>query len=216
MPKDEDVKAAMHHSEAEHNIQLPKKDKSKKVWIIISIILALAIVGAGIYGFLKMRDYNKQIDDLKAQVTTLQDGKKALEDAASAAAKIVVKAATTNYLEVKELGYKLPLSDDIKDLQYFVDGTTTSFSTGSLQSKAYAADKSDPGMYCSIGFSPLGKVSRFATATEAGQLKQKALTEFVLGYSSPQADCSSNQTVITLQNAQRASFLKAFEKAEKI
>ena len=60
MPKDEDVKAAMHHSEAEHNIKLPKKDKSKKVWIIISIILALALVGAGVYGYLKMRDYNKK------------------------------------------------------------------------------------------------------------------------------------------------------------
>ncbi|MSR89632.1 hypothetical protein EXS53_01755 [Patescibacteria group bacterium] len=220
MPKDEDVKAAMHHSEAEHSIKLPKKDKSKKVWIIISIVLALALVGVGVYGFLKMRDYNKQINDLKAQVTTLQDGKKALEDAASAAAaaaaKAAVKASATNYLEVKELGYKLPLSEDIKDLQYFVDGTTTSFSTGSLQSKAYAADQSEPGMYCSIGFSPLGKVSRFANATDAGPTQQKALSGFVLGYSSPQADCSSNQTVITLQNAQRASFLKAFEKAEKI
>lgn len=220
MPKDEDVKAAMHHSEAEHSIKLPKKDKSKKVWIIISIVLVLVLVGAGVYGYLKMRDYNKQINDLKAQVTTLQDGKKALEDAASAAAaaaaKAAVKASTTNYLEVKELGYKLPLSEDIKDLQYFVDGTTTSFSTGSLQSKAYAADQSEPGMYCSIGISPLGKVSRFATATEAGPTQQKALSGFVLGYSSPQANCSNNQATIDLQTTQKASFVKAFEKAEKI
>jgi len=216
MPKDEDVKAAMHHSEAEHNIQLPKKDKSKKVWIIISIILALAIVGAGIYSFLKMRDYNKQIDDLKAQVATLQDGKKALEDAASAAAKIVVKAATTNYLEVKELGYKLPLSDDIKDLQYFVNGTTTFFSTGSLQSKAWAVDKGDPGKYCSLGTLPLGAISKFADVTEAGPTQQKALSGFVLGYAPPQANCSTNQATIDLQTTQKASFVKAFEKAEKI
>ncbi|MEI6581657.1 MAG: hypothetical protein WCN86_02180 [bacterium] len=216
MPKDEDVKAAMHHSEAEHSIKLPKKDKSKKVWIIISIILALAIVGAGIYGFLKMRDYNKQIDDLKAQVTTLQDGKKALEDAASAAAKIVVKAATTNYLEVKELGYKLPLSDDIKDLQYFVNGTTTFFSTGSLQSKAWAVDKGDPGKYCSLGTLPLGAISKFADVTEAGPTQQKALSGFVLGYAPPQANCSTNQATIDLQTTQKASFVKAFEKAEKI
>ena len=216
MTKDEDVKAAMHHSEAEHSIKLPKKDKSKKVWIIISIILALAIVGAGIYGFLKMRDYNKQIDDLKAQVTTLQDGKKALEDAASAAAKIVVKAATTNYLEVKELGYKLPLSDDIKDLQYFVNGTTTFFSTGSLQSKAWAVDKGDPGKYCSLGTLPLGAISKFADVTEAGPTQQKALSGFVLGYAPPQANCSTNQATIDLQTTQKASFVKAFEKAEKI
>lgn len=216
MPKDEDVKAAMHHGENEHSIKLPKKDKSKKVWIIISIVLALAIVGAGIYGYLKMRDYNKQINDLKAQVTTLQDGKKALEDAASAAAKIVVKAATTNYLEVKELGYKLPLSDDIKDLQYFVNGTTTFFSTGSLQSKAWAVDKGDPGKYCSLGTLPLGAISKFADATEAGPTQQKALSGFVLGYAPPQANCSANQATIDLQTTQKASFVKAFEKAEKI
>ncbi len=216
MPKDEDVKAAMHHSEAEHNIKLPKKDKSKKVWIIISIILALALVGAGVYGYLKMRDYNKQINDLKAQVTTLQDGKKTLEDAASAAAKIVVKAATTNYLEVKELGYKLPLSEDIKDLQYFVNGTTTFFSTGSLQSKAWAVDKGDPGKYCSLGTLPLGAISKFADVTEAGPTQQKALSGFVLGYAPPQANCSTNQATIDLQSTQKASFVKAFEKAEKI
>ena len=216
MPKDEDVKAAMHHSEAEHSIKLPKKDKSKKVWIILSIVLVLALVGAGIYGFLKMRDYNKQIDDLKAQVTTLQDGKKALEDAASAAAKIVVKAATTNYLEVKELGYKLPLSADIKDLQYFVNGTTTFFSTGSLQSKAWAVDKGDPGKYCSLGTLPLGAISKFADVTEAGPTQQKALSGFVLGYAPPQANCSTNQATIDLQTTQKASFVKAFEKAEKI
>ena len=216
MPKDEDVKAAMHHSEAEHSIKLPKKDKSKKVWIIISIVLALALVGAGVYGYLKMEDYNKQINDLKAQVTTLQDGKKALEDAASAAAKIVVKAATTNYLEVKELGYKLPLSADIKDLQYFVNGTTTFFSTGSLQSKAWAVDKGDPGKYCSLGTLPLGAISKFADVTEAGPTQQKALSGFVLGYAPPQANCSTNQATIDLQTTQKASFVKAFEKAEKI
>jgi len=216
MPKDEDVKAAMHHSEAEHSIKLPKKDKSKKVWIIISIVLALALVGAGVYGYLKMEDYNKQINDLKAQVTTLQDGKKALEDAASAAAKIVVKASATNYLEVKELGYKLPLSDDIKDLQYFVNDTTTFFSTGSLQSKAWAVDKGDPGKYCSLGTLPLGAISKFADATEAGPTQQKALSGFVLGYAPPQANCSTNQATIDLQTTQKASFVKAFEKAEKI
>jgi len=216
MPKDEDVKAAMHHGENEHSIKLPKKDKSKKVWIIISIVLALAIVGAGIYGYLKMRDYNKQINDLKAQVMTLQDGKKALEDAASAAAKIVVKAATTNYLEVKELGYKLPLSDDIRDVQYFVNGTTTFFSTGSLQSKAWSADKGDPGKYCSLGTLPLGAISKFADATEAGPTQQKALSGFVLGFAPPQANCSTNQATIDLQATQKASFIKAFDKAEKI
>ena len=220
MPKDEDSKSAMRHSQADHSIELPKKDKSKKVWIIISIVLALALIGIGIYGYIKMKDYNKQINDLKAQVVTLQDGKKALEDAASAAAaaaaKVVVKASTGNYLEVKELGYKLPLSDDIKDLQYFVNDSTTFFSTGSLQSKAWGADSSDPGKYCSLGTLPLGAVSKFANAADAGPTQQKALSGFVLGYAPPQANCSTNQATIDLQTAQKASFVKAFDKAEKI
>ncbi|MSR68376.1 hypothetical protein EXS66_01145 [Candidatus Saccharibacteria bacterium] len=212
MPKD-DIHAAMHTSE--HSIKLPKQDKSKKLWIILCIVLLLALIGAVVYGYTQMQNYNKKIDEQQAKIKSLEDTKKTLEDAATATAKVIVEASTTNYLEVKELGYKLPLSDDIKDLQYFVNGTDTFFSTGSLQSKAWAADKGDPGKYCSLGTGPLGVISKLASGAPTAP-KQRVLKAFVLEYQQPQADCSDSKPVIDLQTTQKASLLKAFEKAKQI
>lgn len=213
MPEDKELKDAMH---SEH-IHLPKKDKSKTVWIVISIILLLALIGLGVYGYMQMTKLNQSIKDKDATIAELQNNKKKLEDTAAAAATAAVKAATsTNYLEVTELGYKLPLTDDIKDLQYFVNGTTTFFSTKALQSSAWTPAQSDAAKYCSLGSMPLGTVSKFNTAADAGPTQQKALSGFVLGYAPPQSSCSTNQATIDLQNKQKASLLKAFNNAEKI
>jgi len=213
MPEDKDLKDAMHH---DHQIKLPKKDKSKTVWIVISVILLLALIGLGAYGYMQINKLNKANKDKDATISDLQNKKKTLEDAAAAAATAVTKVVSSNYLEVKELGYKLPLTDDIKDLQYFVNGTTTFFSTGSLQSSAWGASSSDAAKYCSLGSLPLGAISKFANATDAGPTQQKSLSGFVLGYAPPQSSCSTNQATINLQNSQKASLLKAFNNAVKI
>ena len=213
MPEDKELKDAMH---SDHQIKLPKKDKSKTAWIVIAVILLLALVGLGAYGYMQITNLNKAIKDKDATITDLQNKKKILEAAATAAATAVTQAVSGNYLEVKELGYKLPLTDDIKDLQYFVNGTTTFFSTGSLQSKAWGANSGTVSDYCSIGISPLGGISKFNSASDAGPTQQKALAGFVLGYAPPQATCSKNQAVIDLQNTQKASLLKAFNNASKI
>jgi len=213
MPEDKDLKDAMHH---DHQIKLPKKDKSKTVWIVISIILLLALIGLGVYGYMQINKLNKSEKEKDATISDLQNKKKTLEDAAAAAATAVTKVVSSNYLEVKELGYKLPLTDDIKDLQYFVNGTTTFFSTGSLQSSAWGASSSDAAKYCSLGSLPLGAISKFANATDAGPTQQKSLSGFVLGYAPPQSSCSTNQATINLQNSQKASLLKAFNNALKI
>jgi len=213
MPEDKDLKDAMHH---DHQIKLPKKDKSKTVWIVISIILLLALIGLGVYGYMQINKLNKSEKEKDATISDLQNKKKTLEDAAAAAATAVTKVVSSNYLEVKELGYKLPLTDDIKDLQYFVNGTTTFFSTGSLQSSAWGASSSDAAKYCSLGSLPLGAISKFANATDAGPTQQKSLSGFVLGYAPPQSSCSTNQATINLQNSQKASLLKAFNNAVKI
>lgn len=212
MPEDKELEEAMHSD----HIKLPKKDKSKTAWIVISVILLLALIGLGVYGYMQITKLNKSAMDKDATIADLQNKKKTLEDAAAAAATAVTQAVSGNYLEVKELGYKLPLGDDIKDLQYFVNGTTTFFSTRSLQSKAWGADSSDAGKYCSLGTLPLGAISKFANATDAGPTQQKALSGFVLGYAPPQANCSTNQATIDLQTKQKAALLKAFNSAEKL
>lgn len=212
MPEDKDLKEAMHSD----HIKLPKKDKSKTVWIVISVILLLALIGLGVYGYMQITKLNQSSKDKDATISDLQNKKKTLEDTAAAAANAVTQAVSGKYLEVKELGYKLPLSDDIKDLQYFVNGTTTFFSTQSLQSKAWGASSGTVADYCSIGTSPLGAISKFANTNDAGPTQQKVLNGFVLGYAGPQATCNNNQAIIDLQNKQKASLLKAFNSAEKL
>jgi hypothetical protein len=213
MPEDKELKDAMHH---DHQIKLPKKDKSKTVWIVIAVILLLALIGLGAYGYMQINKLNKSIKDKDATISDLQNKKKTLEDTAAAAATAVTQAVTSNYLEVKELGFKLPLSTDIKDLQYFVNDKTAFFSTGSLQSSAWPSASNDATKFCSLGSMPLGVISKFANATDAGPTQQKALSGFVLGYAPPQSNCSTNQATIDIQNKQKAALVKAFSNAEKI
>jgi flagellar biogenesis protein FliO len=88
---------------------MPKK--SVNVWMIVAIIFVLISIGLGVYGFIAIRNQNNKINNLNSQVADLQNTKKALEDAAAAAAKAAVNTATnktdndlvntstTNYLE---------------------------------------------------------------------------------------------------------------------
>ncbi|MCX6805990.1 MAG: hypothetical protein NTY56_00895 [Patescibacteria group bacterium] len=211
---DGDIKEAM--SATENGMSLPKRDKSKKVWIILFVISLIALIGLGVYGYIKIQSDRKKINDQQAQISDLQNNKKTLEDAAAAAATAVTKAVTSNSLEVKELGFKLTLTDSIKDLQYFVNDKTAFFSTASLQSSAWGSAGNDAAKFCSLGSLPLGAVSKFASAAEAGPTQQKAIGDLILGYAPPQASCSSNQATINLQNTQKAAFQKAFENAQKI
>ena len=212
--KDDEVKEAMAHSE--HSMSLPKRDKSKKVWIILFVITLLALIGLGVYGYIRLKNDNNKIKSQQAQIDDLTNKKKTLEDAAAKAATAVAQVVTSNYLEVKELGFKLPLTTDIKDLQYFVNDKTAYFSTASLQSSAWPSASSDAAKFCSLGSMPLGVITKFVNASDAGPTQQKALTGFVLGYAPPQSSCSANQATINLQNTQKASLQKAFNNAEKI
>lgn len=215
--KDEEVKDAMASmSSSEHSMSLPKKDKSKKVWIVLFVITLLALIGLGVYGYTKVQSDNKKINDQQAQIDDLQNKKKTLEDAAAAAATAVTKAVAGNYLEIKELGFKLPLTESIKDLQYFVNDKTAFFSTASLQSSAWPSADNDAAKFCSLGSLPLGAVTKFANASEAGPTQQKALSGLVLGYAPPQSSCSTNQATINLQNTQKAALQTAFNNAVKL
>jgi|GEM_PF-1126207 len=199
--------------------------KSLKAFAITCTIITILLLGTIIYGYLRVSKLNNQLQDQKIQITELSDSKKSLEDAASAAASAATTAAANavsnavanaGFVEVTELGFKLPVSADLKDLQYFVNEKTVFFSTKSLMSSAWAADSSDPGKYCSPGVLPLGAITSFTTAAEAGPAQQKALTGFVLGYAPAQANCSNSATTTILQNKQKAELLKAFESAQKI
>lgn len=207
---------------------IDQKPKTSKTWMIvavIAIVVAVLLTSLSIYGYMKIKNLDKQVKDQQAQISDLQNKKKTLEDAAAAAASaatsaaanaVASAAANSNFIEIKELGFKLPLTTDIKELQYFVNDKTVFFSTKSLMSSAWAADKGDPGKYCSPGVLPLGAITRFANAADAGPTEQKSLNGFVLGYAPPQADCSNNAATVEMQNKQKAALVAAFKNAQKL
>ena len=85
-------KETMHH-ESSNTINLPRRDQAKMVWMIIAIILMIALIGLGVYGYMQMQKTNQKIIEQQAQIDDLENKRKALEDAAAAAAKAATDAA---------------------------------------------------------------------------------------------------------------------------
>jgi len=84
-----------------------KSDNSKSLLIAAVVILAIGIISLGAYGFSKTQSDNKKINDLKSEVTDLQNTKKNLEsaavEAAKAAATQVVSKVTTTPSDVDQV-----------------------------------------------------------------------------------------------------------------
>jgi hypothetical protein len=195
--------------------------KNNPVWIVVAVVAIVALIALGIYSYLKIKSLNKKVSDQQGQITELQNSKQTLEDAAKAAAASAANAAvsalnSSNYLEITELGFKLPLTDDIKDAVYFVNDKTVFISTSSLMSSAWGADSSDAAKYCAPGVLPLGAITKFANSDEAGPTQQKAVGNFVIGYAAPQSYCSDNAATTAMQNKQKAALIKAFQNAQPI
>lgn len=76
-------------------MQPPPDKKSGKVWIVISILLLLALVGLVVYGYLNMQSQNSKVSSLNSKITDLEGQKKALEDAAAKAAADAAKKGTS-------------------------------------------------------------------------------------------------------------------------
>lgn len=208
------------HTQSDITADRPIKKSNSKVWIIVSVVLFVILIAVSIYGFMSVQKLNKQLKDQQTQINELQDKKKTLEDAASAAAAAAVKTAANvvdskSFLEIKELGYKLPLTDDIRNLEYFVNDNTTFFSTRELQA---VAEKADTGsrMFCAAADLPLGAITKFANSTDAGPTQQKNIGTFVLGYAPPQAPCSTNVAAQELQTKQKNALINAFNNAVKL
>jgi len=142
--KDEEVKDAMASTtSSEHSMSLPKKDKSKKVWIVLFVITLLALIGLGVYGYTKVQSDNKKIKDQQAQIEDLQNNKKTLEDAAAAAKAALntatnksdndlINTATINYLEAV-VGAKNNQTFKIEDININSSKNFATVSIGVLQ-----------------------------------------------------------------------------------
>ena len=73
-----------------------RKPKSNKSWMVATIVLVVLLVAGAVYAVTAIRNQNNKIKNLNSQVSDLQNKKKVLEDAATAAAKVVTQAVADN------------------------------------------------------------------------------------------------------------------------
>lgn len=168
---------------------------------IVIVLAALVVTGAivwRIYG-----TSSKQ--NISTQQTANQDTQKSTDK----------EPTPASYLDIKELGVKVKLSDDIKDAVYHYDASNTyplvRVSTQTLIDKSNGA--CDPKTS-----SPFGSVRKTQDSTQpdGSVLKPNGSTIFQFGsdyfvLATPNQPCSSDKAVSDLEIAQLASFKEAFK-----
>lgn len=211
--KDKEVKEAMH---GDHSMDLPKRDKAKTVWMVIAIILLVALISLGVYGYIQMKNMNQKISDQQAQIQKLEDSKKLIEDAVKAAAGGATQAIidSSSSRAIPELGVKYRISKDNINSTYSFESNATQdgvlkgigLSTTDLilaNAKLVGEASND----CLASDSPLGTI----LLLKAGQILYDKKVEDSVGPNvkkigdnyfvkeSPQGACTNNETVQALQ-----------------
>lgn len=120
---------------------------------------------------------------------------------------------TAGYFEIKELGLKFKITEDLKDLVYLIkdysketNNRSILFSTKSLVATG--------GTYCSISEAPLGAITWQTTLGSPGEIKVSYLIEsdnLYVSYMGPQAPCSDVKAIQDLQTKQIESFRAALK-----
>lgn len=170
---------------------------------VIAIIVAiLVVVGLGYVGYRVYTANNNQTGN-STQGSNTQNN--STQD-------------TATYLDIKELGVKIKLSDGIKDAVYSASTSTDGsqfarISTQSLQSQSNNT--------CGTSFGPLGTITKASGTPEQvfGGTSRTVdnTTTFKFGndtyvfIASPQAQCSTDSSVQALADQQRITFFTDFK-----
>lgn len=133
-------------------------------------------------------------------------------------------APAENYLKIKELGIKIPVPQDIKDVVYnydtafnaqYPDPQQVTISTQSLNTMSGSSCKA------SLGVGPLGTIQKTNNPSIRPGiiLAPNGTTVFKLEDSyvyivSPQSSCSTDAAVEALASKQRAAFVEAFKNVQ--
>jgi hypothetical protein len=182
------------------------KEKQAGFGVVIVIMVILVLAGLGYVGY---RLYNHSSNS--TSTTSGQTSNQTSNTNGNGA----VSQAT--YLDIKELGVKIKLSDGIKDAEYSIlssaDGPYASVSTKSLITLSNGT--------CGTDFGPLGTVGK-----ASGTLQQifgdtgktvdsstifKFGTDTYVFIGSPQSVCSEDSNTQNLANQQRATFREDFK-----
>ena len=180
-------------------------------WIIVGIILLLGIFG-GI--LISINVANTKINNATASTNSSGSLLATPTPAKVTDLPLIVTATpmpTTTYIQVKEMGVKFILPDDVKDLYYkYSDkyGPVASFSSDSLAT----LDKRCSGDLDS-GYTALGALERHngdpTTETVLDSSYIKKVGNYYYYFSEPQANCSNNASVMEVQKKQLAAVEKS-------
>lgn len=149
-----------------------------------TVLVAVVVVLVGFVGW-HLYDANQ---DRQNDATHKVDNGKTQENVSAGAS-----AETAAYLDIKELGIKLELRDEIKDLTYHAE----TLSDGSMAAKFSTEALTNIDANCDAAFGPLGSLEMTTVDTDRTGAKKIVddvsifkLGDYYITYSSPQALCS--------------------------
>lgn len=165
----------------------------QKGFSVVEIIITILFVGLLSFIGWKLYDAQQQKDQDAQQSTTNQD----------------------EYLHVKELGLKIKLTDDIKDLSYIA---STGEIPGAKLSSVSLAAKDER---CGTDFGPLGAIGKTKNALDqngsAWVVDNKRvfkIGEYFIFWTAPQSVCSLNADTEAYAQRQRTALLNALPTIE--
>lgn len=196
-------------------MQKRKTEKSAGFGAVEIIIAVVVVLIVGFIGW-KLYDASKSKQNASTQHNS---GSQANDQTSN-----TTPADTATYLDIKELGVKVKLSDAIKDATYYYDAAYNAQYPNPKQvtiSSKSLADKSGGSCAASSGMGPLGTIQKYSGDVDgAGRpLVADGKTVFKVGDSyvalrTPQAACSSDSSILDLASTQRAAFTESFKSVQ--
>ncbi|MDQ5943828.1 MAG: hypothetical protein QG675_596 [Patescibacteria group bacterium] len=199
-------------NQAPDNIMPPPPQKSSKVWIVLTIILAISLIAVSVFGYYKWQQYRTLAGNLGARINALENQVKALQSDQS------ITSTTTSkvFRNIPELGVKYPITTENKELSYefksrndngVVFGLTTFSSVPLVNSEAKLSPTNTNTSPCSVNSGALGSIGKYNEGQKYFDKPVEQLEgEFVkrIGnsyyvYTPPQSSCSTNAEITQLQ-----------------
>lgn len=175
---------------------------TNKVWVILSIITIITLIAIGVYGFIVVRKFNKQISDQKDQINELNNKIKEKDEKISDLEKTQSSQAEQNdFFKITQFGVEFKLSSGLLDLKYILkDSNTVTFESPSLNEKMNK--NATPAEACgagSLGFIIRGKAGQSVYSTTYDKLSDAIkIGDYYYVYQQPGSGCGGGSADITL------------------
>ena len=183
------------------------------VEVVIAIVVVLVI------GFVGWRVY----DTSKAKQTNTNQ-QQAANNQSNGQTQGNTQTDTATYLDIKELGVKIKLSNDVQDATYYYDAAYNAQYPNPKQvtiSTKSLADKSGGSCAAGSGVGPLGTIQKYSGDVDGfgrplvadGKTIFKVSDGYVV-LKTPQAACSTDAAILDLASTQRSAFTEAFKSVQ--